>query len=490
MKKRILVSSWLMACGLVASAQTVPLSAPGGAVTVQPGSGQSQPSAPGTGPSASGTVASQTPIPAPSVPELFVNGFGRFADPTLESLIQLGLTNSPNLRAALSRLEEARVRVRVAQSFLLPSIRSSALITTQSLSEHRPIAIPTASESLPRFQLNTFQLLPIDATYELDLFRRIRGGVRVADLQAQASDADYRAFRLSLASDIARTYLLIRGNDAEQVVFRRNIQFRDTTLSIIRERFRVGLINQLDVQRAETDYASLQVTLKGLQRARVELVNGLAQLCAQDPATFTVAPGPLPAGPQFPYTGVSIEQLQRRPDLQGADRQIQLAGAQIAVQQATTRPRVNLVGSGGLLSGRIGAWLVPTSATYLVGVNASVPLYEGHRNRELVSLSRQQAQTSQQVYQQQLQLAQREAETALDNLTLLREQIDLQNQTLTLARRTEQYNRELYLKGLTTYLDVLDAQRTILGAEQQLVQLRSQEAQFIVALLRATGGDW
>lgn len=487
MRQVFICCMWLL-MGSWAYAQTTPVSPAGGAVTLQPGTGTVQPSAasPAAIPSANTTTAAGLPIA-----DLFVSGFNRFADPTLESLIQLGITNSPNLRTALSRLEEARVRVRIAQSFLKPSIRSSALITTQSLSEHRPIAIPTASDRLPRFQLSTFQLLPVDATYELDLFKRIRGGITIADLQAQASDADYRAFRLSLASDIARTYLLIRGNDAEQAVFQRNLQARDTTLSILRERFRVGLINQIDVQRAETDYAGLRVNLKGLQRARTELVNGLAQLCAQDPATFQIAPGTLPvAAPTFPYAGFSTDLFLRRPDLQQFARQIQIVDAQALVQQATTRPRVNLIGSGGLLSGRIGAWLAPSSATYLVGVNASIPLYEGHRNRELVSLARQQVQTNQQTYQQQLQLAQREAETALDNLTLLREQIDLQRQTIALARRTEQYNRELYVRGLATYLEVLDAQRTILANEQLLVQLRSQEAQYAVALLRAVGGDW
>ncbi len=285
--------------------------------------------------------------------------------------------------------------------------------------------------------------------------------------------------------------MLIRGNDAEQAVFQRNLQARDTTLSILRERFRVGLINQIDVQRAETDYAGLRVTLKGLQRARTELVNGLAQLCGQDPASFTVASGTLPAAtPTFPYASLTTDLLLRRPDLQQFARQIQVVDAQAIVQQATTRPRVSLVGSGGLLSGQIGPWLNPSSATYLVGVNASVPLYEGRRNRELVALARQQVQTNQQTYQQQLQVAQREAETALDNLGLLREQISLQNQTIVLARRTEQYNRELYVRGLATYLEVLDAQRTILTNEQQLVQLRSQEAQYVVLLLRAVGGDW
>lgn len=495
MKKSVVYSFLLLVSCTVLKAQTTPVNPPGGSVTVQPGSipvgtsGTVQSQAPAISESPTSTATTSPGTDAP-VPALTITGFRRFNDPTLESLIQLGLDNSPNIKSALSRLEEARIRVKVAQSFLAPSIRSSLLVTTQSLSERRPLTISTADQ-LPRFQLNTFQVLPIDASYELDLFKRIRNSITVADLQAQASDADVQSFRLTLASDIARTYMLIRGNDAEQAVFRRNIQSRDTTLSIIRERFRVGLISQIDVQRAETDYATLQVTLKGLERARLELVNGLAQLCAQDPNQFSVPVGTLPTDvPSYPYAAVAVEQLQRRPDLLQFVRQNQVANAQVTLQQSTTLPRVTLVGSGGLLSGRVGPWLTPSSATYLVGINASVPLYEGHRAKQNIALSKQMAQTSQQTYQQALQLAQRDAETALDNLTLLRQQIELQNQTLSLARRTELYNRELYVRGLATYLEVLDAQRTILTSEQQMVQLRSQETQFAIALLRAVGGDW
>ena len=501
MRKFTFYSVWFVVCGYMAHAQTAPINPTGGAVNIQPG-------ATPTAPQGQGTIQPQNAAGAPAVapvpgsgatpttedlaPALTISGFRRFNDPTLESLIQLGLDNSPNIKAALSRLEEARLRVRVAQSFLSPSLRSSALITTQSLSERRPLSVPNQpTDLLPRFQLNTFQLLPVDASYEIDLFKRIRNSITIAELQTQATVSDYLAFRLTLAADIARTYMLIRGNDSEQAVFRRNIQSRDTTLSILRERFRVGLINQIDVQRAETDYASLQVTLKGLERARVELVDGLAQLCAQDPTQFTLPVGVLPtAVPVYPYASVTAQQLQNRPDLIQFIRQNQITSAQVVLQQSSTLPRVTLVGSGGFLSGKIGPWFTPSSATYIVGVNASVPIYEGHRARQTVALAKQQIQTSQQSYQQALQLAQRDAETALDNLTLLRQQIDLQNQTLTLARRTEQYNRELYIRGLATYLEVLDAQRTILAAEQLLVQLRSQEVQYAVGLLRAVGGDF
>ncbi len=470
-------------------AQTVPLNAPGGAVTVQSGSAgtiQPVPSATAKLPGAFAQSAFGATAPVVSLA-----GFGQFNDPLLDAYIEQGLRNSPNGKAALSRLEEARIRVRVAQSFLSPSLRSSALITSQSLSEHRPLSIPNAPDLLPRFQLNTFQVLPIDASYELDLFRRIRNGITVADLQAQATDADYQTFRLSLASDIARTYWLIRGNDAEQAAFRRNIQSRDTTLSILRERFRVGLISQIDVQRAETDYAGLQVALRGLARARAELVNGLAQLCADETDQFAVPVGALPELlPAYPYAQIEAAQLTRRPDLTQVIRQGQVADAQAVQQQSGIYPRVNLVGQAGLLSGRIGSWFIPGSATYLVGINASIPLYEGHRARQSIALARQQAQTISQTYRQTLQLARRDAETALDNLSILREQIELQQQTLTLARRTEHYSRELYVKGLSTYLEVLDAQRTVLLNEQQLVQMRSQEVQYVVALLRAVGGEF
>ncbi|MBO0950332.1 efflux transporter outer membrane subunit [Fibrella forsythiae] len=480
---KLIVFFFLSTC---AFAQTSP---PSGAVTLQPGAGTVQP----TG----NNVPEAAPVPgasagnAPATVDLSASGFQRFNDPLLTDLIQAGLANSPSLKAAISRIEEARGRVRVAQSFLQPSVRSSALLSTQSLSEHRPVAVPVATDKLPRFQLNTFQLLPVDASWELDLFKRIRSSIVLAQQQTQSSEADLRAFRLTLASDIARTYYLIRGNESEQAVFLRNIAIRDSTLGIVRERFRVGLVNQIDVQRAETDLAGLRVQVMGLQRARAELVNALAQLVAQDPATFGIDTGTLPATlPVFPYAAITPDLLRRRPDLLQADRAIQIAGAQVVLQQASVQPRVTLVGSGGLLSGQLGYTFVPSSATYLLGVNASVPLYEGRRNRENVALSRQQISTSQQTYLQAYQVAQREAETALDNLTYLRQQLDLQNQTLALARRTEQYNRELYVKGLTTYLDVLDAQRTVLTNEQQYIQLRGQEVQYVVALLRALGGDF
>ncbi|MGA0559824.1 efflux transporter outer membrane subunit [Larkinella sp. VNQ87] len=435
-----------------------------------------------SGSSSGGAVAMPNPVRS---------GWAVFRDQTLDSLIDVGLTNNPDVRVAVNRVEEARIRVRVAQSFLSPSIRSSLNITTQSLSEYRPVAVPVASERLPRIQLNTFQILPIDASYEVDLFRRIRSNVQLTDLQRQVSESDVQITQLVVASEIARLYYLIRANDSEQTVVRRNISLRDSTISIIRARFQAGLTNEIDAKRAETDLANVRVLLLGLERSRTELVNGLGALCGQNPATFSLSPGRLGTGfPALPFATITADQLRRRPDLLQAEQQTQIANVQIQVNQAALYPRINLVGNGGTLTGRIGNLFFPASMTYLLGINASVPIFEGKRNQQTIALAKQQYRTADVAYQQRLLTAQREAETALDNLQTTRQQIDAQNTALESARYTERLNRELYVKGLTTFLEVLDAQRTVLDSERQLVVLQGQQASYTVALLKALGGSF
>lgn len=419
-----------------------------------------------------------------------LSGWQRFGDPTLDSLIALALRSNADLKVAVNRLQEARLRTQIAETYLQPAIQLAPNVSTQSLAPNRPFQLAVVSDAQrQRIQYNTFSV-PVNASYELDLFRRIRETIRTNDLQAQATEADYRSVRLMVASEVARIYALVRANDAEQAVFRRNILARDSTVRIIRERARVGLVSQIDVQRAETDIASLRVQVRTLERNRTEQVNGLAQLLGIDPGLFTLAPGNLPASlPQVPFATVPADLVRRRPELQSADRLTQAAEANVNVARALRKPRIALGGSAGFISGQIGPVFYPNSATYLLGINTSVPIYEGKRNQRNVLLADQQVQTAQSTYQQRFQVAQREAEVALDNYTLLRQQVGEQEQVLELARRTQYYNRELYVRGLTTYLEVLDAQRTVLTTEQTLVQLQGQVVVQAVALLRALGGD-
>jgi multidrug efflux system outer membrane protein len=420
-----------------------------------------------------------------AAPEAPTQGWYRFADPTLDSLLRLVPAN-PELTAALSRIDEGRLRIRIAESYLSPSLRANPLIQTQSLSANRPVPFPIDA---PRVQLNTFQL-PLDLNYELDFFRRIRQNVRLAQLQAQATEADYRIIRLAIASELARVYFLVRANDAERFVIRRNLASRDSVLAIIRERFRAGLTTEIDVRRSETDIGTIRVQVRNLERGRAELVNAVAALAGQNPANFTLGerlPGAVPA-PTF--STIADESLRRRPDLQQASLQTDAAETGVAIARALLLPRISLLGSVGFLSGRIERWVLPGSGTYAIGAGASIPISEGRRNKTNVTLAQQQVQTAQAGYQQRLLTARREAETALDNLTGTAQQLQELQGVRETANQTERLTRELYVRGLTTYLDVLDAQRSVLDAERQQAQLLGQQFVYTVALLKALGGDW
>lgn len=431
------------------------------------------------------TLISTAALGQAAAPVATTDGWYRFTDPTLDSLLRLVPAN-PDLTAALSRLDEARLRIRVAESFLSPSIRANPLVQTQSLAANRPVPFPVDA---PRVQLNTFQL-PLDLNYEVDFFRRIRQNVRLSQLQAQVTEADYRTIRLSVGAELARVYFLVRANDAERFVIRRNLASRDSVLAIIQERFRAGLTTEIDQRRAETDIGNIRVQLLNLQRARTELVNALAALAGQNPAGFVLAeqlPGPVPT-PAF--TTIADEALRRRPDLQQAGLQTDAAETGVAIARAALMPRISLIGSLGFLSGRIERWVVPASGTYTVGAGASIPISEGKRNQTNVTLARQQVQTAQAGYASRLLVARREAETAFDNLEGTRLQREGLDQVQETARQTERLTRELYVRGLTTYLDVLDAQRSVLDAERQQAQLLGQQFIYTVALLKALGGDW
>ncbi|PKK35216.1 hypothetical protein BWI96_17805 [Siphonobacter sp. SORGH_AS_0500] len=214
------------------------------------------------------TLRAQTPASRP------------FVDPELDKLIEAGLSFNPDVKNALSRVEEARIRIRVAESYLHPTVRGNPGIQTQSLSPNRPVQFVNVRAQ--RVQLTTFQI-PVDASFELDLFRRLRQGVRLSEIQTQITEADVQITRLAVASEIARLYALVRANDAEQTVFDRTLTARDSVLAVVRERFRIGLTSEIDVRRAETEIGNLKTQQSALQRSRHELENGLAILTGQSP---------------------------------------------------------------------------------------------------------------------------------------------------------------------------------------------------------------
>ncbi len=427
--------------------------------------------------------AAPTPLPAGEA------WWQVFADPLLDSLVGAGLGGNLDLRAAVSRVEEARTRVKVAESYWYPSLRLSPYVGTQSLAPNRPVPIPVQDGQLQRFRLNTFQV-PVDLSYEVDLWGRLKRQVQVSELLAEAGDAEYRTVQLAVAAEITRTYLLLRTTDTERNVLRRSLGLRDSTLAVADARYRAGLTSQLDVERARTEVANVRLQLESLSRSRTELELSLGTLLGAAPGNLSLGEGTLPAAAAVIPAPAPSSLATRRPDLVQAERQARATARQVGVNKATLLPRVSLTGSAGLVSREAGTLVEGNSATYLVGAGLSLPLFEGNRNRNLIIASQRQAEAAAAVYQQRVLQAGREVETALANLQILEGQLVIQGEAVQAAQRTRQLSRELYVKGLASFLDVVDAERTALELERQAVNLRGQQALYTVALIRALGGTW
>ena len=413
-----------------------------------------------------------------------------FNDPLLDSLEQVGLQHNLDLQVMVARVDEARARVKVAASFRYPSVRLNPYVANQSLSPNRPVAVAVQEgQGLDRFSLQTYQV-PIDVSYEVDLWRKIKNQVKTSKQVQEATEAELQAAALTVSAEIARNYFLLRTIDAEQTVLRRGISLRDSTLKITEARYQAGLVSIMDVQRATTEVAIARVQLEELSRSRREIELSLAVLLGVPPGEIRIAAGQLPATlPSLPTASAS-ELALRRPDLVQSERLVAAANTQVETYKAFLLPRLNLLGSAGLLSRNIGPILSTNSGTYLVGASVSLPVFEGFRNKSNILIAQTQVQAASSTYQQRLLIAVQEVENAASNLNNLSRQALVQQQALVSAQQTRRYARELYVKGLTTFLEAIDAERTALDLERQAVNMQGQRAIYMVALMKALGGSW
>lgn len=413
-----------------------------------------------------------------------------FKDPLLDSLQQTGLANNPDLQAMLSRVEEARARVKVAESYWYPSVRLNPYIAKQSLAPNRPTTVQLQEgQLLNRYMLNTYQV-PLDVSYEVDIWHKVKNQVQANKQLVEATEAELKAAQLTITTEIARVYLLLRTLDTERQVVRQSILLRDSTLQIAQARYAAGLVSQMDVQRAETEVANTRFQLEALNRSRAEVELSLAVLLGTSPTEFSIQEDELPALLANLPASTPTDLIYRRPDLMQAERMVAAANSQVEVAKTATLPSLNMIGSVGLTSQGLSPLLSQNSGTYLLGGSISVPIFEGYRNKNNIVIARQQVQTLNATYQKRVLVAVQEAETALANLRILSQQAVIQQQALESAQKTRQYARELYVKGLTSFLEAVDAERTALELERQSVNLKGQQLLYMVAYMKALGGSW
>ncbi|OZI36837.1 RND transporter [Bordetella genomosp. 5] len=412
-----------------------------------------------------------------------------FGDPALDALEAEALQANQNLQAAVARLQQARALQRDARSDYFPRVDAGFGPTRQ-----RPSPASQGLADDAPSSANTLWRGQASVAYEADLFGRVSRNVEAASADAQASEALYRSVLLALQADVAQAYFQVREFDAESRLFRQTVSLREESLQLIQRRYDAGDISELDLARAKSELASAQSQSLGVDRQRAVAEHALAVLLGKTPAEFTMPALPLaPVLVQIP-AGLPSTLLERRPDIAAAERAMAAANARIGVAKSAFFPRLDITGAFGYESSSLGNLFEWSSRTFLlgplVGAALSVPIFDGGRRQAGVDRARAVYEEDVAQYRQTVLNAFREVEDNLANLRILADQTRVQDSAVDSAARAARISRTQYREGSISYLDVIEADRTVLTQQRVSVQLSGERARSAVALVRALGGGW
>ena len=408
-----------------------------------------------------------------------------FGDANLNGLEAQALQANQELKAAVARVDQARATARVSRSELLPSLNLDPSFTRQRYS-------PNQVPSFGGVTANTFQA-PLDLSYEVDLWGRVRRGFESARADAQASLAAFYNVLLTLQADVAQNYFALRALDAEIATVAGTVDLRKEQVRLVRSRFEGGIGNELDISRAEAELATTEAEAASLARRRAELENAIAILVGSNPASFrlaaTTATNWNPQPPSIP-AGLPADLLERRPDVAEAERQLASANARIGIAKAAFFPVLTLTGSGGYVSADVDSLFKWDSHVWSIGPSLSLPIFAGGRNRANYKRSQAAYQESVARYRQQVLVAFGEVENSLSGIRHLGDQSAAQQRAVANARHAADLATDRYRSGIVSYLEVVDASRDALSAERANAQLAGQRLIASVQLIKAIGGGW
>ena len=409
-----------------------------------------------------------------------------FNDPELDSLIGRALKANHDLRLATGRLHEARAQRAGGQWDLLPTLDGRAAYVDARSSQNAQI--------FPITKINTDTYdAHFDATWELDVFGGKRRGVEALDATVAATEADRHDVLVSVLAEVARNYVELRGYQRRLAIARDNIAAQQAALELTRTRFKGGISSQLDVAQAAALLAGTQSQLPVLRAATQQTLHRLAVLIGQPPAALLVelaTENAIPPVPPEVPVGLPSELLRRRPDLRRAERQLAATTARRGVETAELFPKFSLVGTAGLQSLSFSDWFTGGSRYWSAGPTVQWRLFEFGRIRSQIKAANAREEQALATYERAVLLALEDVENALvnyaqeqDRRRSLREQVAANRQSVELAN-------QLYSKGSSNFLEVLDAKRSLYRAEDDLAQSDRAVSINLIMLYKALGGGW
>ena len=410
-----------------------------------------------------------------------------FQDDELNQLQARALAASPTVQAAVARVEQARANARATAAEFFPDIRFKPSFERERTSGNLPTPVPV---SIPSAHINSFSV-PLDLSYEIDLWGKVRRTFESSRATAVASVADYNNLLLTLTADVAVQHFTLRALDSELAALRRTIELRETSLQLMEQRFKAGTISETDISRARTELSNARADFADAKRLRHETANTLSLLCGEPAGQTQFTERPL--GTNAPVSvpaGLPADLLERRPDIASAERLVAARNADIGVVTANFFPSVKLTGQAGYLSRDLDSLFSPDSRAWSFGPSVSLPL----TGYGLIAARVRQAKAAREEaianYRQAVLTAIKDVETSLAQIRYCAEQSAALGESLASATMATELTRQRYDRGVVSYLELLDADRTRLQVELRHVQVNAQQHIASVRLIKALGGGW
>jgi len=410
-----------------------------------------------------------------------------FHDPALDAYEQHLLQANQSLEAARDRLSQARSLARVATASMFPQLSADPSAVRERGSGNRPL---NGVVQPVRPYTQSVYAVQFSLSYEADLFGRVRRNVEAANASLQSTAADLQNVQLVLTAELAADYFSLRELDAEFQVVQESVGYQRKGLDLVNHRHEGGIASGLEVaqQAALLDSTLSQLSL--VQQSRAQFEHAIAVLVGQPASGFSVAVAPLQATPPPVPLGVPSDVLERRPDISTAERQMAFQNAQVGIARTAFYPHITLSGAGGWQSTDIASLLNAPSLFWSLGADALQPILQGGRNRANLEAARAAYDQSVANYRQSVLVAFQEVEDGISNLSTLSQALATQGAAVEDARRALDIANNRYIGGATSYLDVINAQTTLLTSERLETQLLGQQMVSSVYLVKALGGGW
>jgi NodT family efflux transporter outer membrane factor (OMF) lipoprotein len=407
-----------------------------------------------------------------------------FQDPQLDALeAQVNVSNQ-NLKAAAAQYQQARAVLRYYRADYYPTVTAGPSATRTRVSANAP-----TNSALRGATFNDF-VMPIDVSYQADVWGRVRKNVESYREQAQASAADLATVNLSMHADLAIDYFQARSLDAEEQLLNSTVKQYEEALELNQSRFEGGIASEVDVEQAKTQLQTTRAAAIDVGVARAQFEHAVAILIGKPPVEFSLPPLPLTAPPPRIPVSVPSDLLERRPDIAAAERRVAAANAQIGVAKSAYYPVIRLTGSGGFESSSITTLLQGPSGLWSVGLSAVGTIFDVGRRRAFTDEARAAYDAQVANYRENVLTGFQQVEDSLAAVRILENEADVQDEAVVAAQRSLDLSITRYKGGVTTYLEVITAQSAALSDQVTAVDILGRRMANTVLLIQALGGGW